>query len=58
MRSFYSKSRSERSLRPERSRVAGDGGFTGWAAKLLATRKERLLISGYGLDRLAALASI
>jgi hypothetical protein len=32
----------------------GDGGFTDWTAKLLANRKERLLISGYGLDRIAA----
>ncbi|MBV9448838.1 MAG: hypothetical protein JO345_23365 [Streptosporangiaceae bacterium] len=31
----------------------GDGGFTDWAAKLLANNKERLLISGYGLDRLS-----
>jgi hypothetical protein len=33
----------------------GDGGFTDWTAKLLASKKERLLISGYGLDQLAAL---
>jgi hypothetical protein len=33
----------------------GDGGFTDWTAKLLASKKERLLIGGYGLDRLAAL---
>jgi hypothetical protein len=33
----------------------GDGGFTDWTAKLLASGKERLLISGYGLDRLAGL---
>jgi hypothetical protein len=32
----------------------GDGGFTDWTARLLANAKERLLISGYGLDRLAA----
>jgi len=32
----------------------GDGGFTDWTAKLMANRKERLLISGYGLDRIAA----
>jgi|SRR5579859_1745590 len=31
----------------------GDGGFTDWTAKLLASKKERLLISGCGLDRLA-----
>jgi hypothetical protein len=33
----------------------GDGGFTDWTARLRASQKERLLISGYGLDRLAAL---
>ena len=33
----------------------GDGGFTDWTAKLLASKKERLLISGYGLDKLAVL---
>lgn len=31
----------------------GDGGFTDWTARLLGNRKERELISGYGLDRLA-----
>lgn len=31
----------------------GDGGFTDWTARLLGNRKERLLISGYGVDRLA-----
>jgi hypothetical protein len=30
----------------------GDGGFTDWAARLAASNKERLLISGVGLDRL------
>jgi len=35
----------------------GDGGFTDWTARLLANGKERLLIAGYGLDRLAALIS-
>lgn len=30
----------------------GDGGFTDWTASLLGNRKERLLISGYGVDRL------
>jgi hypothetical protein len=30
-----------------------DGGFVDWTAKLLGNRKERLLISGYGVDRLA-----
>jgi hypothetical protein len=33
----------------------GDGGFTDWTAQLLASSKERLLISGHGLDRLASL---
>jgi hypothetical protein len=32
----------------------GDGGFTDWTARLLANGKERLLITGYGTDRLAA----
>jgi hypothetical protein len=32
----------------------GDGGFTDWAARLTASNKERLLISGLGLDRVAA----
>ena len=32
----------------------GDGGFTDWTAQLLGSRKERLLISGYGVDRLAS----
>jgi hypothetical protein len=31
----------------------GDGGFTDWTASLLGSRKERLLISGYGIDRIA-----
>jgi hypothetical protein len=30
----------------------GDGGFTDWTARLLGNRKERQLISGYGIDRL------
>jgi hypothetical protein len=33
-----------------------DGGFTDWTARLLGNRKERLLISGHGLDRLAILS--
>jgi hypothetical protein len=32
----------------------GDGGFVDWTARLCGNRKERLLISGYGVDRLAA----
>jgi hypothetical protein len=31
-----------------------DGGFTDWCARLLGDRKERVLTSGIGLDRLAA----
>ena len=34
----------------------GDGGFTDWAARLTASAKERLLISGVGIDRVVALA--
>jgi hypothetical protein len=34
----------------------GDGGFTDWTARLLANGKERLLITGYGTDRLAVVA--
>jgi hypothetical protein len=30
-----------------------DGGFTEWTARLLDDRRERLLISAAGLDRLA-----
>jgi hypothetical protein len=30
----------------------GDGGFTDWTARLLSNGKERLLISGYGTERL------
>jgi hypothetical protein len=33
---------------------AGDGGFTDWVARLTANNKERLLIGGLGIDRLAA----
>ena len=33
----------------------GDGGFTDWTQQLTANNKERLLISGIGVDRLAAL---
>jgi hypothetical protein len=33
----------------------GDGGFTDWTMRLTASSKERLLISGLGIDRLAAL---
>lgn len=40
----------------ERLEVA-DGGFVDWTAKLLENRKERLLISGYGIDRVAIASS-
>jgi len=33
----------------------GDGGFVDWTQRLLGNRKERLLISGIGIDRLATL---
>ncbi|MDT7781599.1 MAG: hypothetical protein QOF58_18 [Pseudonocardiales bacterium] len=33
----------------------GDGGFTDWTRRLLGNGKERLLISGVGVDRLASL---
>jgi hypothetical protein len=36
----------------------GDGGFTDWTARLLANGKERLLIAGYGTDRLAAFTDV
>jgi hypothetical protein len=32
-----------------------DGGFTDWTAELLSNRKERLLISGIGLERICLL---
>lgn len=35
----------------------GDGGFTDWIARLTASNKERLLISGVGIDRVVALSS-
>jgi len=35
-----------------------DGGFTDWIARLTASTKERLLISGAGIDRIAALVPL
>jgi hypothetical protein len=35
----------------------GDGGFTDWTARLAASEKERLLISGVGIDRVVMLAA-
>jgi hypothetical protein len=34
-----------------------DGGFTDWTARLLGNAKERLLISGLGLDRVAIMSA-
>jgi hypothetical protein len=34
----------------------GDGGLTDWTRRLTASNKERLLISGLGIDRLAHLS--
>jgi hypothetical protein len=31
----------------------GDGGFVDWTARLLGNRRERLLISALGVDRLS-----
>ena len=35
-----------------------DGGMTDWTARLLADRKERLLISGLGSERLIGVAAV
>ena len=35
----------------------GDGGFTSWTADMLSDRKERLCISGLGIDRIAIATS-
>jgi hypothetical protein len=35
----------------------GDGGFTDWTARLTASAKERLLISGVGIDRILMVAA-
>jgi hypothetical protein len=41
-------------LRPEEGPMeVADGGFVAWTQQLLASRKERLLISGIGVERLA-----
>lgn len=37
----------------ERLEIA-DGGFVDWTQRLIGSRKERLLISGFGVDRLTA----
>jgi hypothetical protein len=39
---------------PGKLQEIGDGGFTDWTQQLVASRKERLLITGIGVDRLAA----
>jgi hypothetical protein len=36
---------------------AGDGGFTDWTARLTANSRERLLITGIGIDRLVSLTA-
>lgn len=36
----------------------GDGGFVGWTQAMLADRKERLLTTGLGVERLALLAPL
>ena len=43
-------------VRGELAEIA-DGGFTDWTRRLAASSKERLLISGIGLDRLAMFAA-
>lgn len=35
----------------------GDGGFTDWTAQLTANNRERLLITGIGIDRLVSLTA-
>ncbi len=40
---------------PDGAIEVGDGGFTDWTRHLTGNRKERLLISGLGIDRLTAL---
>lgn len=35
----------------------GDGGFVDWTQRLLSDRKERLLITGIGVDRFAAVSA-
>ena len=42
-------------VRVGRAGEIGDGGFTDWTARLTANAKERLLICGLSIDRLAAL---
>ena len=39
---------------PDHMREVGDGGFVQWTQHMLGNRRERLLISGVGLDLLAA----
>ncbi|TBL74591.1 hypothetical protein [Paenibacillus thalictri] len=40
------------------SQAIGDGGFVNWTQTLLGSKKERLLISGIGLDRLVNVAAM
>ncbi len=41
----------------DRLSEVADGGFVDWSQKLLGNRKERMLISGLGVERLLAAAS-
>lgn len=41
-----------KTLIEDREYYIGDGGFVDWTQKMLGTKKERLLISAIGLDRL------
>jgi len=42
----------------DRSESIADGGFVDWAAALTASRKERLCISGIGLERLTLASTV
>jgi hypothetical protein len=50
--SYYTATRFE--IRAGGSSIV-DGGFVGWTQRLLSDRKERLLISGAGVERLVSL---
>lgn len=43
--------------RPDGPLEVADGGFVDWTRRLVASRKERLMISGIGVDRLADAAA-
>jgi hypothetical protein len=42
-------------VRGARRREIGDGGLVDWTARLLGNRKERLAISGIGIEAAATL---